>query len=101
MSFNYYILENGEIKLATLEEWSKWFEKIELRRVSYTELSPDIFVSTICLGLDHNFFGTGPPLLFETMAFGVEDEICHRAATLEEAKETHRKVVEEVTEIYG
>jgi hypothetical protein len=29
-----------------------------------------IQVSTVFLGLDHRFFGDGPPLVFETMVFG-------------------------------
>jgi len=32
----------------------------------------DVRVSTTFLGLDHNFFGDGPPLLFETMIFGAD-----------------------------
>lgn len=27
-------------------------------------------VSTVFLGLDHRFYGQGPPILFETMIFG-------------------------------
>jgi len=27
-------------------------------------------VSTVFIGLDHRFFGDGPPLLFESMVFG-------------------------------
>jgi hypothetical protein len=33
----------------------------------------DVRVSTIWLGLNHNF-GDGPPLIFETMIFGLPDE---------------------------
>jgi hypothetical protein len=33
----------------------------------------DVWVSTVWLGLDHNW-GPGPPLIFETMVFGGPDD---------------------------
>lgn len=36
--------------------------------VAQEDLSADIYVSTVFLGLDANPFRKGPPLLFETMA---------------------------------
>lgn len=43
------------------------------RRVAVTEVD-GILVSTVWLhGIDHNW-GGGPPLIFETMVFGAEDE---------------------------
>jgi hypothetical protein len=47
-------------------------------------------VSTVFLGIDHNF-GNGPPLLFETMVFGGEyDGYCKRYSTWEEAEGGHK-----------
>ena len=51
-------------------------------------------VSTVFLGLDHNFSKGGPPILFETMIFGPKgEEMCKRYATWEEAEEGHAGLV--------
>ena len=53
-------------------------------------------VSTVFLGIDHNF-GEGKPLLFETMVFGGKlDEETERYSTWEEAVEGHNHMVEKV-----
>src|SRR5580692_3419733 len=53
------------------------------------------WVSTVFLGLDHNFFGDGPPILFETMAFwaGEHGEEQDRCSTWLEAERMHRRMV--------
>src|SRR5215471_17514474 len=38
-------------------------------RVAVTELPNGGRVSTVFLGLDHNYSGVGPPIVFETMIF--------------------------------
>lgn len=84
---------------ATLEEWVAFFEDPDNRRVFWTQLGP-FCVSTIFIGLDHNFFMHGPPILFETMTFvdgddGREfvtdegDELFNRYATWAEAEAGH------------
>lgn len=53
-------------------------------------------VSTVWLGLDHQF-GDGPPLIFETMVFPAESSMdldCERYSTEEEAKAGHSAMVE-------
>lgn len=54
-----------------------------------------IRVSTIFLGLDHRFYGRGPPLLFETMTFGADPtaRIHARTSTYAEAWQQHRAAV--------
>lgn len=57
----------------TLLEWAARLEDLEYKRVAYTEIPPTSkypasYLSTVWLGLDHNFFG-GHPLIFETMRF--------------------------------
>lgn len=90
----HYILENGATKEVSLLEWAEWFENFELRKIAQTDISKKVWVSTVFLGIDHNFLGGGPPLLFETMVFGLDDEeIFHRSATLDEAKISHETVV--------
>lgn len=56
----------------------------------------DVEVSTVFLGIDHSF-GSGPPLLFETMVFGGElDQEQERYSTEAEAAAGHRAMVERV-----
>jgi len=78
-----------------LEEWGRAFENDDTRRVAFDELAPGITVSTIFLGLDHNHFGKGPPLLFETMTFDDYDGgEQYRYSTWDQAVEGHRLVCE-------
>jgi hypothetical protein len=72
----YYILdENRQPVAVDLLTWGRWFEEEpDRRRVAetFTELC---WVSTIFLGVDHNFIGRGPPILFETMVFDREPQL--------------------------
>lgn len=73
MASDKYILnDRGDPVLETnLLTWAYWFEiSRDARRVARTQVSPEVSVSTIFLGLDHNFSNTGPPVLWETMIFG-------------------------------
>ena len=73
--------------------WAKWIETAE-KLVQRTDV-PGGYVSTVFLGIDHRFGGSGPPLLFETMIFGgPHDEYQQRYSTWEEAEVGHRKAVE-------
>lgn len=90
-----YILENKIPKKVELLEWAKAFEDGNTRRVDQTVID-DICISTVFLGLDHQY-GNGPPLLFETMIFGgKEDEYQNRCSTWEEAESMHRNAIEHV-----
>ena len=66
-------------------------------RVAQTCLPGDNEVSTVWLhGINHRFLGEGPPIIFETMVFGLLDpdnEICERYTTEEKALEGHLEVV--------
>lgn len=65
--------------------------------VGRTRISSEIFVSTSFLGLDHNFAGTGGPVLFETLVMGgPADGYSIRYRTWAEAQLGHAKVVSEV-----
>lgn len=49
--------------------WASWYETAtQSRVVARTLLKDGRWVSTVFLGIDHGF-GSGPPLLFETMVF--------------------------------
>jgi len=63
----------------------------------------DYLISTVFLGLDHQFEDDGPPLLFETMVFGNGplDERQERCTTWEEAEVMHEKMCEDVRQATG
>ena len=75
--------------------WGKWMETAD-RVVSQTTISGKL-VSTVFLGLDHNF-GDGEPLLFETMIFSEDgdgmEEYCERYTTWLEAELGHKRAIE-------
>lgn len=64
--------------------------------IAQSEIEPDIRVSTVFLGLDHNWRG-GDPILFETMVF-IDGESFDqfRYHSLEDARAAHRLMVAEI-----
>jgi hypothetical protein len=99
MGVGHYILIG---KLAVPEpdlmKWGIWLETHD-RHVARTMIGK-IEVSTVFLGLDHNF-GAGLPVLFETMVFRHEkgpkdfaDSHCVRCESWDEAEKQHDEVVE-------
>ena len=91
-----YILKNKiAVPVENVLEWGHWFETAD-RIVKQETLSHGYYVSTVFLGLDHNF-GSGKPLLFETMVFkgkDMGDLDMERYSTWEEAEAGHKKMVE-------
>ena len=95
----FYILEDDtpvpvDIKDPRLEKiWSD----IKHRRIALDQVTSKVRVSTVFLCLDHNFEGSGDPVLFETMIFGGKlDDYQVRARTKQEALDNHRVAVEMV-----
>lgn len=87
---------NGE--RIDMMEWARQIEADPaLRRVAETLLPDGKWISTVWLGLDHSF-GSGPPLIFETMVFSSKDDMsdldCHRYTTEAEALAGHAAMVE-------
>lgn len=95
MSAGTYILVGKEpIEERDALKWADWFG-VANRRVAETRLK-DCRVSTIFLGLNHNY-GAGRPLLFETMVFGGElDGEMNRYSTWDEAEAGHNAIVERI-----
>jgi len=92
----WYMLKDGKPEPADVisPEFQEWYNNIENRRVACTEIAKDIWVSTVFLGLDHNLYGAGTPVLWETMIFGgVEDLSQWRATSQEESLEHHKEAV--------
>ncbi len=78
-----------------VHEWAKMIESRE--RIVARDVVGNITVSTVFLGIDHNF-GSGPPLLWETMVFGGhDDENQERYDSLDAAKEGHQRILRRAT----
>lgn len=72
-----------------------WLKTFGDNRVAKTTVG-DVEVSTVWLGIDHQY-GDGPPLIFETMVFdGPLDQECERYSTEEQAKAGHEAMVARV-----
>jgi hypothetical protein len=74
-------------------EWARIFEDYASRNVAQEVVDYHSRISTVFLGLDHNF-GSGPPLLFESLIFGgpLGDEQ-RRYSTYDEAERGHAELV--------
>jgi hypothetical protein len=96
MSRGHHFVLVGRLAVEVdLMRWAEWFETAD-RHVKLTEQG-DVRVSTVFLGLDHNFSDRGPPILFETMAFVGDDSVGQeRYATWAEAEEGHARWVAQV-----
>lgn len=94
MSDKYILKGRTPVPIDDLLEWAKWLENAD-RHVKLTEQG-DVRVSTVFLGLDHSW-GEGPPVLFETMVFGVPgNDFQERYCTWEEAEVGHDQAVLEI-----
>lgn len=103
-----YILdeERNPVLAASDAQWGAFFGDIEKRTVAKTQVSPDVEVSTVFLGIDH---GTGlgygeddKPILFETMIFGGKhDQWQWRWSTWNEAVAGHMRAVERAARSAG
>jgi hypothetical protein len=82
----YILNESGEpVPEPDASKWSQWFENAD--RIVQQDTIGDVGVATVFPGADHNYFGDGPPLLWETMIFGGDhdgyrDRYASRAAAL-------------------
>lgn len=89
----YYSRQGREL---SLEEWMLSFDNLteEARRIALTHVSDECEVSTVWLGLDHQYSPGGPPLIFETMIFGGPcDSECWRYSTEAQAVAGHAEAV--------
>lgn len=101
MNNKYILVGRNPVICNDLTEWCKWFQDSKNRVVAQEKVG-SAMISTVFLGLDHNFYGeTGDPVLFETMVFlngsRGEDELCERCHTYEQAIEQHYRVKKQVS----
>ena len=90
----YAILRDDKVIEVAFDDWrfSRSFEESKTRIIKQTNL-PTAYVSTVFLGINHQFFD-GPPIWFETMIFGGEhDGFQRRYSTIEEARTGHAETV--------
>jgi hypothetical protein len=94
VSTKYILQGHTPVPVYDVYEWATKFDN-DTRRVGLFTIG-DVMVSTVFLGLDHQY-GDGPPLLFETMTFkGQEDIGCERCSTWEQAEAMHARAVAKV-----
>ena len=93
MADKYILKGKTPVAVADLHTWARWFERAD-RQVDFSIVGP-AQISTVFLGLNHNFFNrAGPPILFETMVFGGPyDGNQDRYSTWEEAERGHEAMV--------
>ena len=84
-----------------ISDVKEWAEEREDKRVAEDILPDGKRVSTVFLGLNHNW-GEGAPLIFETMVFPSETEWddldMDRYSTEKEAIKGHKKMVKKWTD---
>ncbi len=97
-----YILDENRMPVAAknVAEWREWYDK-HTHMVAETRLTMH-FVSTVFLGIDHNPFPTGAPVLWETRVSGgtlhdlqarytsEADAVIGHAAMVDSAKEAEK-----------
>lgn len=84
------------VETYDLIEWAQWFETAD-RHVKQQNICWSR-VSTVFLGIDHNWHDHGEPILFETMVFGGWwfNEWQWRYHTWNEAERGHKEVARKV-----
>lgn len=92
----YYKLIGRLVAPCSLEEWAVSFQQNQ--RVASTMIG-EYHVSTVFLGLDHNFSPTGEePTVFETMVFDEHGDMNYqtRCSTYDQAELMHEGACAEV-----
>lgn len=73
----------------SIDEWSRLN-----RDFDYRVVIQDGEVSTVWLGLDHQY-GDGPPLIFESLTYDAAgNEVMWRYSTEEQAREGHQRLLD-------
>lgn len=81
------------------DAWARRCIDMDYKRVAETQVGP-YWISTVWLGIDHSF-GSGPPVIFETMVFATSEDMeslgpdldMERYCTEEQARVGHEAMV--------
>ena len=89
----YKLTEDKQVVPATIEEVGAIYS--EDNRIVSQKRIDSVWISTVFLALDHDYFGEGPPVVFETMAFrhGWDEVVQQRYCTYKEAQAGHIDIV--------
>ena len=94
MTYNYILVDGQPEVCNDTIKWALWFEKNTEERIVAQDTIGDVRISTVFLGIDHNFDLSGPPILWETMIFGGEhDEYQRRYPTRDDAIAGHSEAL--------
>jgi len=90
----YILINDKPVHVSNVIEWANWIEKSE-RTLARSDVN-GIIISTVFLGLDHNFSGSKLPVLWETMCFGLEvdQDECRRYTSRDDALCGHQEFVQ-------
>ncbi|MDR4482201.1 MAG: hypothetical protein R3B95_02935 [Nitrospirales bacterium] len=100
LSMRFYILRNQVVVPASsAKEFGEWVETAD-RVVDHTRVA-DIEVSTVFLGIDHQFFA-GPLSCLKRWCLRRSGSTCRRCSTWDEAVAQHEEILSEVlNRVYG
>lgn len=94
---NYVLDQKGNpVAEPDLLTWVRWFKNAD--RHAGNEVIGDSQISTVFLGIDHNFGRCSNPVLWETMVFGgtLDQEQDRCSGSREQAEAMHARMVEKV-----
>lgn len=81
---------------CSIDEMMEWMIA-NGKQIEKTQVTDDIIVSTVFLGVDHAYFFNAPPILFETMVIGGRnDRFIQRSKTWSEAEDIHNMLVDRI-----
>jgi hypothetical protein len=99
---NYVLDRNGNVKTATLLEFAEFLSSDRRKEFQWITDVGVYHISTVFLGLDHNYSTHGPPILWESMIFADnQEDPLHQQLTrcsggIEQAESMHIRMVEHV-----
>lgn len=93
--------EDERVQIVTLNEWANWMGEHRKERILERDEIDGYLVSTIFLGLDHQWVPDGRPLYWETMIFNPPDDpkelgdniFMERYSTAKEARAGHAAAI--------
>ena len=91
---HYKLNDDHSVSECSLEELVEVYNDNDKKRILGKDVVCGVMISTIFLGIDHNF-GDGPPIIFETMVFGgvAPNSEQERYSTYDEAMAGHKRYV--------